>query len=46
MLILHYYTDALPAVFVQAVLLKKTVSCTTAELTALNHRANEAITQV
>ena len=45
MLILHY-TDALPAVFVQAVLLKKTVSCTTAELTALNHRANEAITQV
>lgn len=37
--------DPLPAGFTQAVLNKRTISCSTEELTSLSDRANEAITQ-
>lgn len=37
--------DPLPAGFTQAVLNKRTISCSTEELNSLSDRANEAITQ-
>ena len=37
--------DPLPAVFTQAVLNRRTISCSTEDFTSLSDRANEAITQ-
>ena len=37
--------DPLPALFTQAVLNKRTISCSTEEFDSLSHRAQEAITQ-